>query len=910
MYSYVTQHQAAYMTYVDGIGAFPQFSSFTPDSLRRLKESAMQELQRLVPLANPSSVGFSLRSDEETVHIGPFSVQKGDAPSIQSSFNFGAPTTLSNAMRVIRACQLNKPILLEGSPGVGKTSLVTALASVVGQTLSRINLSDQTDLIDLFGSDLPVEGGVPGQFVWKDAEFLRALQEGHWVLLDEMNLAPQAVLEGLNSVLDHRGTVYIPELGRSFEKHPSFRIFAAQNPQNQGGGRKGLPKSFVNRFTKVYVEELHPKDQSLISQHLFPDYPIEWLEGMIAFNSRLNEEIIQKKAFAREGGPWEFNLRDLIRWGSLLKVGERLAHPYEYLHTLYLHRFRTSDDRERVVRIFMESFPIQPTFYIPHPSISPSYLQIGAHLSTRKNFSPHRTHPPLLPSHLTYLETIATCSSRGWLVILTGGRSNGKSGLLRILSNLSGNFLQEIAINPTTDTTDILGSFEQVDLNLRLDELHHKFGAFLEEVTRCSDFIGTQILAPPSYEGIWASNHQDSLTQLERFISGLPALQSTILDQARADLLTRVRSTLLLLGGHGRFEWVDGPLVRALKEGHWVVLDGANLCSPSVLDRLNSLCESDGVLMLNERGSVDGGIEVVRPHPNFRLFMVVDPQHGELSRAMRNRGVEVALLDPLPRSVTSAQDLTAAQAFRLGLTTTRVELGGSNPDTRLITQDCIHSTLLSQSVSLVSTDSPEEACLYFITESTPSAFLPYAIRFWGCSALSGQPGSSSTMQSILQSLHEGPPSTLLSQLRRRLGRKWNIPSDFLSFQVSIRFDIPRDNTLNTIHVYSLSSLPSIHCPVLFSKPRTQTINLIQRKLLVYWTYSYNCKPGRSLSLRGAPSQRHRHPANRMLPMKYSLSWTACQRWLEPYSMPNPSLIQLLCVHQLWFTSIFTYDFTR
>jgi midasin (ATPase involved in ribosome maturation) len=86
------------------------------------------------------------------------------------------------------------------------------------------------------------------------------------------------------------------------------------------------------------------------------------------------------------------------------------------------------------------------------------------------------------------------------------------------------------------------------------------------------------------------------------FISGLPALQSTTLNQAKADILSRVRSTLLSLGVHGRFEWVDGPLVQALREGHWVVLDGANLCSPSVLDRLNSLCESDGVLACSTKG--------------------------------------------------------------------------------------------------------------------------------------------------------------------------------------------------------------------------------------------------------------------------------------------------------------------
>ena len=40
------------------------------------------------------------------------------------------------------------------------------------------------------------------------------MQEGHWVLLDELNLAPQSVLEGLNACLDHRGEVYLPEISK------------------------------------------------------------------------------------------------------------------------------------------------------------------------------------------------------------------------------------------------------------------------------------------------------------------------------------------------------------------------------------------------------------------------------------------------------------------------------------------------------------------------------------------------------------------------------------------------------------------------------------------------------------------------------------------------------------------------
>ena len=67
----------------------------------------------------------------------------------------------------------------------------------------------------------------------------------------QINLASQSVLEGLNAVLDHRGEVFVPELGITFSVQPSTKLFACQNPMSQGGGRKGLPKSFLNRFTMV-----------------------------------------------------------------------------------------------------------------------------------------------------------------------------------------------------------------------------------------------------------------------------------------------------------------------------------------------------------------------------------------------------------------------------------------------------------------------------------------------------------------------------------------------------------------------------------------------------------------------------------------------------------------------------------
>lgn len=97
--------------------------------------------------------------EPEGFGIAPFFIKRGPLPVNNLHYALHAKTTKRNLLRVLRAMQLKKAVLLEGSPGVGKTSLLTALAAASGHRLARINLSEQTDMMDLLGMDLPVHGG-------------------------------------------------------------------------------------------------------------------------------------------------------------------------------------------------------------------------------------------------------------------------------------------------------------------------------------------------------------------------------------------------------------------------------------------------------------------------------------------------------------------------------------------------------------------------------------------------------------------------------------------------------------------------------------------------------------------------------------------------------------------------------
>ena len=79
----------------------------------------------------------------------------------------------------------------------------------MGVRCERINLSASTTLQQLLGGFTPrLQGGVR-VFSWQDGKLLQALRRGDWLLLDELNLAPPEVLDGVAPLL-HRCGISAP----------------------------------------------------------------------------------------------------------------------------------------------------------------------------------------------------------------------------------------------------------------------------------------------------------------------------------------------------------------------------------------------------------------------------------------------------------------------------------------------------------------------------------------------------------------------------------------------------------------------------------------------------------------------------------------------------------------------------
>lgn len=127
------------------------------------------------------------------------------------------------------------------------------------------------------------------------------------------------------------------------------------------------------------------------------------------------------------------------------------------------------------------------------------------------------------------------------------------------------------------------------------------------------------------------------------------------------------------------FEWSDGPLVTAMKDGHMLLLDEMSLAEDAVLERLNSVLEPSRTLVLAEKGG-DGSAEdssTIVAHSDFRVFATMNPggDYGkrELSPALRSRFTEIWV-----PAVTDREDfeLVLSRAFE----------GSLIPDNSLLVQ--------------------------------------------------------------------------------------------------------------------------------------------------------------------------------------------------------------------------------
>ena len=95
-------------------------------------------------------------------------------------------------------------------------------------------------------------------FVFVKSEFVQAIENGHWVLLDNVNSAPPEVMERINSLLEESPILNLYEYSDGVQLtlenggiDPRFRLFSTANMQRVNSNK--LSSAFLNRVIRIWL---------------------------------------------------------------------------------------------------------------------------------------------------------------------------------------------------------------------------------------------------------------------------------------------------------------------------------------------------------------------------------------------------------------------------------------------------------------------------------------------------------------------------------------------------------------------------------------------------------------------------------------------------------------------------------
>ncbi len=206
---------------------------------------------------------------------------------------------------------------------------------------------------------------------------------------------------------------------------------------------------------------------------------------------------------------------------------------------------------------------------------------------------PRKQHSDLVMTRTTQLnlKLMAAAWRQKRPVLLEGPTSSGKTSAVRYLAYKTNSPYRRINLSYFTDVSDLLGKYVGGENRYSKPDLDKMSDA---EFAAVSEEYGVP-------EG---------------------ASREVASDQ--------------ILAAQLKPRWVDGPVIRAMKKGEVLLLDEMNLARPEVLERLNSLFDDDGNVVLTEHHN-----EVIAPDDDFRLFATMNPAsysgRARLSDAMRSR---------------------------------------------------------------------------------------------------------------------------------------------------------------------------------------------------------------------------------------------------------------------------------
>ena len=210
----------------------------------------------------------------------------GDIESIKKELSKAIIGQKDLVLRLLVAILTRGHILLEGVPGLAKTTAISSLAKVLKLTFNRIQFTPDLLPSDLIGSR--VFNPKNNSFYVKKGPIFANL-----ILADEINRSPAKVQSALLEAMQEK-QVSIGE--ETFPITAPFLVMATQNPIEQEGTYP-LPEAQVDRFLlKTLVDYPSEEEEIEIMSQAETSEPIK-LKAILSSKKILDLQLLVEKIF-------------------------------------------------------------------------------------------------------------------------------------------------------------------------------------------------------------------------------------------------------------------------------------------------------------------------------------------------------------------------------------------------------------------------------------------------------------------------------------------------------------------------------------------------------------------------------------------------------------------------------------
>ena len=616
------------------------------------------------------------------------------SPITSSGLTIFTPTTSYNLSQLAQALNQPGPILVTGLPGSGKTHAIDSLAAQLHRSSKMItlHLNEQSDMKLLVG--VYTTGSQPGSFQWNPGVLTTALREGRWVMIEDLDRIPSNAMSTLLPLIE-RGELSIPSRNELIKAAKGFRIIATMRSfvNTSGDEASSLSRIMGARlWRQINFKALRASD---MRQIVTQQYPIirKYLDEMLTTFTDVQEEISRLTIRHPILRARPLSIRELLKWCGRASQALRLANcvtgeepvPETTIDSLFLDALDCFVGHVEVDEVIATVASIvakhlrmheqrhdhllnnRKPAYRPGKGVTDKNFLIGrAKLAVRtaNQSSPAYTKGLEMDTNvhaLRLMEQVGVALSMKEPILLVGETGIGKTTVVQSLAKLLRHHLTAINLSQQSESDDLLVGFKPVNARTFMTPLKDAFDALYQDKldnAKNTDFAKAlrQNIANGQWErvlklwGVAIRTMQKSLSSNKREAKRQKIARDS--QSATRDVLNDFANRLAVVEhrlteqrGAFAFEFVEGKLVNAVRNGHWVLLDEINLASQETLECIADLLEGgrsgQPSIMLSETGRT----ERIEAHPDFRLFGAMNPASDigkrDLPMAIRSRFTEI-----------------------------------------------------------------------------------------------------------------------------------------------------------------------------------------------------------------------------------------------------------------------------